>query len=274
MTIKSASSPADQRVPMTGDPYLNTFIPMAPNHPIIGDIEVLSVEGIRKAFSDGLYPDTLFRGEPLIHELTGGYMRGPRFKDCVRAFMDAGMTQQDTALLAVLTDDAESLLRHIKDDPSLVNTRRTLRCAFTPLETATLLHVCAEFNHMECAKVLVANGADINAPAGFDEQGLGGQTPVFHTVNQNLNASADMLEYLLLLGVRLDVVVRGLVWGKGCDWETVIPSVNPISYAMMGLLPMMHRPELTVARTVRTLMRHAYGIDLEYRNVPNKYLKG
>lgn len=30
--------------------------------------------------------------------------------------------------------------------------------------------------------------------------------------------------------------VEGIIWGEGYDWETFIPSVNPISYAMMGLL--------------------------------------
>jgi len=39
---------------------------MGPNHPIITDIEVLSVEGIRKAFSDGLDPDTMHLRAPQL----------------------------------------------------------------------------------------------------------------------------------------------------------------------------------------------------------------
>jgi hypothetical protein len=120
----------------------------------------------------------------------------------------------------------------------------------------------------------VKYGANINAFAGVDENGFGGQTPVFHTVNQNSNNSADMLNYLLSLNVDLRITVKGLIWGKGYDWETFIPSVNPISYAMMGLLPQMHRSEKTISNVVSLLIRSAYGIDYTSKNIPNKYLHG
>jgi hypothetical protein len=68
------------------------------------------------------------------------------------------------------------------------------------------------------------------------------------------------------------VTVKGLIWGKGYDWETFIPAVNPISYAMMGLLPQMHRKDIVVAETVSLLIKHAYDIDYLPPNVPNKYL--
>lgn len=55
-----------------------------------------------------------------------------------------------------------------------------------------------------------------------------------------------MLRYLLSQPVDLTVTVKGLLWGKGYKWETLVPAVNPISYAMMGLLPQMHRDELTI----------------------------
>jgi hypothetical protein len=64
-----------------------------------------------------------------------------------------------------------------------------------------------------------------------------------------------------------------LIWGKGYQWETLIPSVNPISYAMMGLLPQMHRNEIVISETVSLLLKAAYGIEYSLRNVPNAYLK-
>ena len=82
-----------------------------------------------------------------------------------------------------------------------------------------------------------------------------------------------MLHFLLEQGVDLTVTVRGLIWGKGYEWETFIPAVNPISYAMMGLLPQMHRKDVTVAETVSLLLKYAYGIDYMPPNVPNKYLQ-
>ncbi len=240
---------------------------------LIGEIELHSVEGIIECFSNGVNPNNYFRNEPLIHELTSEYTRTPRFKDCVRAFVDHGLKFNDKILLSVLLDDAKSLDSYLRNKPDAVTREFTLRCAYTPLYKATLLHICAEFNHVSCAEVLVNYGADIDAKAGIDEYGFGGQTPIFHTVNQNSNQSFDMLNYLLSKSADLKITVAGLIWGKGYEWETLVPAVNPISYSMMGLLPQMHRNEITISRTVSLLLKAAYGIDYSPQNVPCAYLK-
>jgi len=240
---------------------------------LIGEIETHSVEGIRECFEHGVNPNDLFNNEPLIYELTSEYLRSSRFKNCVKVFLDHGLIFEDKLLLAVLLDDAQSLDAQLKTNPGAIDKRYTLRCAFTPLYEATLLHICAEFNHLSCARVLINQGADINAKAGIDENGFGGQTPIFHTVNQILNHSIDVLHYLLAKSVDLKITVTGLIWGKGYEWETLIPAVNPISYAMMGLLPQMHRDEKTVSKVVSLLLKNAYGIDYTPKNIPNKYLR-
>lgn len=242
-------------------------------HKLIEDIETHSVEGIRECFAHGIDPNDIYNGQPLIYELTGEYLRSPRFKDCVRAFVEHGLAFDDQPLLSVLLDDAPSLRRHLSDNPTIINDRYTLRCAFTPLYEATLLHICAEYNHVACAAVLITHGANVNAVAGVDEKGFGGQTPVYHTVNQNRNNSKDMLDLLLENHAELKHYVVGLVWGKGYHWETLIPAVNPISYAMMGLLPQMHRDETTIHDIVSKLLKAAYGIAYKPTNVPNKYLQ-
>ena len=240
---------------------------------IIGEIEEHSVEGLKECFANGVNPNDDFKGEPLIYELTSEYGRGPKFKECVRAFVDHGLVFEDKILLSVLLDDALTLDLQIEKDPEAVRRKFSLRCAYTPLYEASLLHICAEFNHVSCAKILVRYGADINAKAGIDKDGFGGQTPIFHTVNQNQNQSADMLNYLLSQSANLDITVKGLVWGKGYEWETLIPAVNPVSYAMMGLLPQMHRNEIVISKTVSLLLKAAYGIDYSFPNVPCAYLK-
>lgn len=239
---------------------------------IIGDIELHSVEGIRECFEHGLSPNVLFRDEPLIYELTSEYTRSPRFKDCVRAFIDHGLEFEDKILLSVLSDDGLTLDHLLNANPERLSRHYTLRSAYTPLYQASLLHICAEFNHQSCAQVLVNRDLDINIRAGFDQYGFGGQTPIFHTVNQNSNQSADMMEYLLSLGADLKLTIPGLIWGKGYEWETLIPAVNPISYAMMGLLPQMHRNEKTISATVSELLHAAYGIEYTSPNIPNAYL--
>jgi hypothetical protein len=240
---------------------------------IIGEIEDHSVEGIKDCFENGVSPNEFFKGAPLIYELTSEYMRSPRFKDCVKAFVEYGLQFEDRILLSVLSDDAATLNEQLTKQPGAINNRYTLRAAFTPFHEVTLLHICAEFDHVSCAEVLLKHGADVNAVAGVEENGFGGQTPVFHTVNQILNASADMLKYLLSKSADLKITVPGLIWGKGYEWETLIPAVNPVSYAMMGLLPQMHRNEMVVSEIVSLLLKAGYGIDYRAGNVPNKYLK-
>jgi Ankyrin repeats (3 copies) len=240
---------------------------------LIGEIELHSIEGISDCFENGIDPNDLFRGEPLIYELTSEYTRTPRFKDCVKIFVDYGLDFDDKVLLSVLLDDAASLDAQLNNKPNAVGQRYTMRCAYTPLYEPTLLHICTEFNHLACAKMLVKHGADINANAGVDEYGFGGQTPIFHAVNQNSNNSVDMLNYFLSASADLTITVAGLTWGKGYEWETLIPSVNPISYAMMGLLPQMHRNEITISKIVSRLLKAAYGIDYTPQNVPCAYLK-
>jgi hypothetical protein len=240
---------------------------------IIRHIELHDVEGIRNCFSNGVNPNETFKGEPLIDELTSEYLRGPRFKECVKVFVEFGLDFKDKALLAVLLDDPEMLRNSLMENPDVLSRRYTLRSAYTPLFDATLLHICAEFNHGSCAALLVKQGVDVNAKAGTDKYGFGGQTPIFHTVNQNLNQSAEMMDFLLENSADLNVTVKGIIWGASYPWETLIPAVNPISYAVMGLLPQMHRDERIISDVVARLIKHAYGIDYTPVNVPNKYLK-
>lgn len=239
---------------------------------IITLIELHAVDGIRNCFTHGLDVNGLHNNQPLIYELLSEYTRSPRFKNCVKAFVDSGLQFDDRSLLATLLNDAAMLEEELRKDSAIASKRISFRAAYTPLEEATLLHVCAEFNHVACAEVLVKYGADVDAAAGIDAVGFGGQTPVFHTVNQNNQQSAEMLQFLLNQGARLDITVKGIVWGRGYDWETLIPSVNPISYAMMGLLPQMHRDAKSIYDVVCLLLKHQYNIEYSPANVPNKYL--
>ncbi|HVW98611.1 MAG TPA: ankyrin repeat domain-containing protein [Mucilaginibacter sp.] len=247
---------------------------MPDQNQLLYDIEVHSVEGIRKYFEEGGDPnDTLPDGVPVFTMMVEMYTRSPRFKKCVQAFIDAGLKFHDHALLAVLIDDADALRLLLAANPGIVSkTYNLYRNTYTPLTGGTLLHFCAEYNSVGCARILIEQGADVNAKAATDEFGFGGHTPVFHTVNQNGNNSADMLNLLIENGVDLLYNVKGLIWGKGYEWETFVPAVNPISYAMMGLLPQFHRCEQTISGVVSLLIKHAYGIGYAPPNIPNRYL--
>jgi hypothetical protein len=236
-------------------------------------IEVHSVEGIQKYFNEGGNPNEVHDGVPLFTTMVEMYTRTPRFKKCVQAFVQAGLVFENQFLLAVLLDDAKKLEEGIAASVTVTEETFSLfNNTYTPLSGATLLHFCAEYNAVNCGRLLIQSGADVNAKAGLDEHGFGGHTPIFHTVNQNSNNSEDMLNLLLECSADLSITVKGLIWGKGYEWETWIPSVNPISYAMMGLLPQMHRKETTIASVVSLLTKKAYGIDYQPANVPCAYL--
>ncbi len=239
---------------------------------IITAFELHAVEDIHDCFENGVDPNQVVNGKPLIYELINMYTRGPAFKSCIQAFVDHGLDFEDKVLLAVLADDAAKLDALLQANKDLLLRTYTLDCTFTPLYEASLLHVCAEYNHLSCAKVLVSHGADINAKAGLDENGFGGHTPVFHSVNQHANKSIDVLQYLLGLNADLTLTVKGLLWGEGYEWETFIPSVNPISYAMMGLLRQFQRTENDIYEVVSLLLKARYGTEYYPDNIPNKYL--
>ena len=244
----------------------------AASEQIIGEIEIHSVEGIRSCFEEGVTPNDIYRGKPLIYELISEYGRGPSFGQCVQVFIDYGLEFDDKTLLAVLANSAETLAQQLSTDNGAVYRRYDLDCAFTPIFGSTLLHICAEYNHVACAELLLKHGAGVNEKAGEDENGFGGHTPIFHTVNQNGNKCIDMMRLLLSNDADLFITVKGLIWGKGYQWETFIPAVNPISYAMMGLLRQFQRREDDIYAVVKELMKHAYGIDYKPLNVPNAYL--
>lgn len=239
---------------------------------LVTDIELQSVDGIKECFENGINPNDSFKNRPLIYELITEYPRGPKFKECVKVFVDYGLNFDDKTLLAVLMEDATALDKQLVNDKEVLKNKYTFDCAFTPLYDVSLLHICAEYNHLACAEILIKHGADLNAKAGVDENGFGGQTPIFHTVNQNSNKCIDMLKFLISQSADLTLTVKGLIWGKGYQWETFIPAVNPISYAMMGLLPQFQRTENQIYEVVSMLLKAAYGIDYRPSNVPNKYL--
>ncbi len=253
---------------------LHIFFLMNHLQKIIGEFEIHSVDGIKECFEYGVDPNQFYRGKPLIYELINMYLRGPLFKSCIESFVDFGLKFEDKALLSVLLDDAHTLDILLNKDPNLALKKYTLDCAFTPLYEVSLLHICAEYNHLACAQILIKHGVDCNVKAGYDKEGFGGQTPIFHTVNQHNNTCIDAMKYLISQKADLKYTIKGLIWGKGYEWETFIPSVNPISYAMMGLLRQFQRTEQQIYEVVKILLNAEYGTDYFPANIPNKYLYG
>lgn len=243
-----------------------------PQTTLLLGFETHSPEKIRTALAAGIDVNAPVDGKSPLTCLIEMYFRSPGFSDCVRCLLQAGAQCPDTGLLAVLLDDAELLGAELRQNPSLINHRVDIRCAFTPLLGASLLHVAAEFGLVRAAAALLVAGADIEAKAAVDDYGFNGHTPIFHTVCQNRNHCLPVLRLLLEHGARADLRLAGITWGKSFEWETTIFDATPISYAQAGLLPQFQREERDVYENIK-LLAHASGRVLpEDLNVPNKYL--
>lgn len=235
-------------------------------------VELHSVKELRAVLDRGFDPRRPVRDKTPVNWLLEMYSRSDGFPACLRVLLDRGATLDDPATAPVLLDDGEAVAAAVADDRALLAHRTTMVSAFTPLVGATLLHVAAEYGHVNAARVLIAKGADVNAAAALDERGLNGHTPLFHTVNSNDNRSSPILQLLLEAGARADVQLHGITWGKGFDWETTLFDVTPVSYAQFGLLPQVHRTERDIYANIRALLEASGRQVPPLNNVPNRYL--
>jgi ankyrin repeat protein len=239
---------------------------------LLNAFEIHSVAMIEDVLSGGVDPNAVIDGKSPLTELVEMYYRSPQFSECVRALVRFGARCDNEALLAVLLDDADLLAKVLKNNPAAINQTIDLRCAFTPLMGASLLHVACEFGHLNAASVLLAAGIDIEAKAALDAYGFNGHTPIFHTVCQHRNHCMPVLRLLLSHGAKTDVRLSGITWGKGFEWETTLFDPTPISYAQAGLLRQFQREENDVYENIRLMMVSSGRAIPEELNVPNAYL--
>jgi ankyrin repeat protein len=236
--------------------------------------ELHSVRDIRAVLDAGFDLQQPIKGRPAVAHLIEMYSRSDQFPACLALLLERGAVLDDPTVVPVLLDDPDTLRAALAAAPALTTHRTSLPSAFTPLAGASLLHVAAEFGHLRAARALIDAGADVNAAAAVDEHGLGGHTPIFHTVNSHDNRSAPLLRLLLDAGARVDVRLQGLTWGMGLEWETICFDVTPISYAQLGLLPQMHRRERDIYANIRLMLDAARRPAPPLANVPNRYLRG
>ena len=117
---------------------------------------------------------------------------GTKRLECFRILMDHGgrlSKQIDRLALLVHLNKLEELDDALAAESTLVNraiehpTGRTGN-RWLPLNDASLLHVACEWPNEEAVRLLLRHGADPNSTAGIDENGIGGQTPLFHALSQ------------------------------------------------------------------------------------------
>jgi hypothetical protein len=239
----------------------------------LGACEIHDAGALRAALGAGFDVHAPIDGITPVMHLIEMYLRSPRFPSCLDVLLDAGAVIEDAALRSVLRNDAAELTRQLIRSPQLVDHRTSLRCTFTPLVDVTLLHVAAEYGHREVAEVLLAHGADVDARAGVDADGLNGHTPLFHTVNAHANHGLSVMSLLLAHGARATVQVAGITWGAGFPWATICFDVTPVSFAQCGLLPQFQRRDRDIESNVRALLASVGRSAPHDLNIPNRYLQ-
>jgi len=246
---------------------------IAPQEALLSAFDGHDVDGVRAALESGADAASPVRGKAPVYWLLEEYTRSDRLADCLRLLLERGATLDDPAVEPVLLNDADAIRAAVRATPSVLEHRTTLTSAFSSLGGASLLHVAAEYGHLNAARALIELGIDVNARAAIDEHGLNGHTALFHTVSSNANRSAPVMRLLLSSGARADVLLKGLTWGKGYPWETTFFDVTPISFAQMGLLPQVTRREQDIYSNIRELLAAAGRPVPPLDNIPNRYLQ-
>lgn len=112
-------------------------------------------------------------------------------------YVSHGLELPDTPTMALHRGRVDMLEAHLRRDPSLLTRAfshgeiyppemgchdEVLATHGTPLNGATLLHMCVDYDEWEIALWLLEKGMNPDARAAIDPEGFGGHTPLFATV--------------------------------------------------------------------------------------------
>lgn len=180
---------------MAGEPQL-------PNHILSNPTYTLNVEGAKVCFELGakVY-DAEGKNISYADVVLETDSRKPEAKHAILEMLaEHGFQFPDTPTMALHRGRIDLLEEHLRRDPNLLSRQFTmaeiypaeLNCTGahqpelathgTPLEGATLLHMCADYDEIEIARWLLDRGMDPNARAAVDADGFGGHTALFATV--------------------------------------------------------------------------------------------
>lgn len=187
---------------------------------IFASCETVEPSAIKWLLDHGAIPNCAREGRKYpgtaLDYVIGTYGRSPNLGECIDILVEAGgVTKYDAPpVLDVLRGRLDLLTKHLDADRALIH-RRFPQLDFghtgarlLTLRGSKLLHVAAEYGNVEAAKLLLERGADVNALADVDDQGVGGQTAIFHAVTQFWDGGLPMAQFLVERGADLSVRVK------------------------------------------------------------------
>ncbi len=178
--------------------------------------------------------------------LLATYVREPAaMSQCIELLLKAGAQSKHAspAMLAIIRHQLDELMKLLDQDPSLLFQRfpswdfGTTAGRMLTLQGATLLHLAAEYGNLKAAALLLDRGADVNATAGVNQAGVGGQTAVFHAATQVADRGLAIVQ--LLTGRGADLKLRARIPGH-YEKPGEMVECTPLEYAL--LFPGDHGP--------------------------------
>ncbi len=220
------------------------------SYPIIfAACEVLDPDSLQWLLDHGADPNCgsdefwKTRGVPhpgtALDYLLGTYVRAPEvLNTCIDILLSAGgkSKYQDPAVLAVIRNRLNDLRKLLDDDRSLLHRQfpaleiGTTAARMLTLRGATLLHVAAEFGNLDAVRLLLDRGADVNGKAVVNEDGIGGQTAIFHAATQGGDSGLSIVKLLVERGT--DLTMRAKLPGH-YEKPGEILHCTPLGYALL-----------------------------------------
>lgn len=205
--------------------------PRIPDDMLRSPAYTLSVPGTKVLFELGakVYADDGARVAPVDVVLETD-SRNPAAKHAILAmYVEHGLELPDSPTMALHRGRIDLLEEHLRRDPRLLSRQFDFEEIYppelgchgprmathgTPLEGATLLHMCVDYDELEIARWLLDRGMGVDARAAVDADGFGGHTALFSTVvsqpnfwmnHNHLRQVAPFTELLLNRGANPNV---------------------------------------------------------------------
>ena len=203
--------------------------------------ESLSPGSLKYLLKSGADPNLVYEDgrcrETPMEMVLGTYSRSENRHKCINVLIAAGVHFEDGPVMDVFRRSFDQLKDRFRTTPSMIKERfdnvdygETALRGMTA-KGGTLLHIAAEWCETEAVKLLLKYGADVNAKAKVDEQNIGGQTPIFHSVSQNKWKGQGYAITKLLLEAGADITIKANIRGD-YDKKNNVGIYDPLEYAI------------------------------------------